>query len=104
MNRSHKIVCEYETKLHSIKFERDMLKSNVRERDMLAQENSSRSVILSNLEMIKNSCERNERETKLIYTQKIKQLEKENLMQRKQIKQDLEKHSVLIKSWSTQND
>ncbi len=108
LNRSSEKICELETKLHSLTFERDMLKSNheriVKERDLLMQENASRSTILSNLDMIKNSCERNERETKLIYTQKIDQLERENLIQRKQLEQDKEKHDVIIKSWQSQYD
>jgi nucleoprotein TPR len=105
-NRAQERVCELETKLHNMTFERDMLKSNhdriVKERDMLVQENNSRSSILTNLEMIKNSCERNERETKLIYTQKIEQLERECHIQRKQLEQDQEKHEVLVKSWKSQ--
>ena len=105
-NRAQERVCELETKLHNMTFERDMLKSNhdriVKERDMLVQENTSRSTILANLEMIKNSCERNERETKLIYTQKIDQLERECHIQRKQLEQDQEKHEVLVKSWQSQ--
>ena len=108
LNRAKDKVNELEIKLHTISVERDLLKSNqerlVKEHELLVRENNSRSMILSNLEVIRSSCERNERENKLMYTQKIEQLEKETLIQRKQIEHDQEQHQIIIKSWQSQND
>lgn len=88
--------------------EKDLHKSNydrlLREYEILQRENNSRSSILSNLEMLRTSCERNERETKLILTQKIEHMEKENLIQKKQLEHDKEQHAVMIKSWQSQYD
>lgn len=108
LNKLNEKVCEYENKLHSLKFERDTHKASherlVKEHDLLIQENSSRSSIMSSLDMIKNSFDRNERETQLVFKQKIDHLERENKIQQKQLKQDQEKHDVLVKSWENQYD
>jgi chromosome segregation ATPase len=99
---------ELETKMHSTVVERDMLKSNyerlTKEHELLIQENSSRVSILSNLEVIRSNFERNERETKSMLTQKIEQLERDLLIQTKQIEQAKDQHSIIVKSWETQNE
>lgn len=78
---------EYENRVHTLTFECDMHKSNherlVKERDLLLQENSSKSTIMSSLEMIKNSFTRNERETQAMFKQKIEQLERDNQIQQR---------------------
>lgn len=108
LNRTKERVSELETRLHSSTVERDMFKSNYerlsKEHELLIKENNSRTTILANLEMIRNSCDRNERETKLIYTQKIEQLERDNIIQRKQLEQDKDQHNVIVKSWQSQYD
>ncbi|CAF0709464.1 unnamed protein product [Brachionus calyciflorus] len=106
LNRSKEKINEIETKLHSLMVERDMFKSNYdrlsKEHELLIKENNSRTSILANLEMIRNSCDRNERETKLILNQKIEQLERELTIHQKQAEHDKEQSGVLIKSWQSQ--
>ena len=108
LNRTKEKLNEFETKLHTVTVEKDLYKSNQdrlsKENELLSKENSSRSSILSNLEMIRNSCDRNERETKIIYTQKIEQLERDNLILKKQTEHDQEQHSTIVKSWKSQYD
>ena len=66
---------ELETRLHSTTLERDMFKSNQdrlgKEHELLIREKNSRNSIHSDLQLIRNSCERSERETKLIYAKKV---------------------------------
>ena len=108
LNKLNEKVCTLENQLRSVTFERDMHKSNherlVKERDLLIQENSSRTSIMTSLEMIKEGFSRNERETQLMFKQKIEQLERENAIQLKQLEQSQEKHDVLVKSWQSQYD
>lgn len=98
---------EYEINLRNKSMECDWYKSNqerlAKENELLIKENSSRSMILSNLETIRTNCERQERETKIMYTDKIETLEKENKILRKQLESEQEQHSVLLKSWENQN-
>lgn len=106
LNRSKEKIDELETKLHSISVEKDMLKSNherlTKEAELLIRENNSRTSILTNLEIIRNSCERNERETKQMLSQKIERLERELTIQQKQADHSKEQHDVLVKSWQNQ--
>jgi nucleoprotein TPR len=91
-----------------VSVERDMLKANherlTKEHELLIQENSSRSSILSNLEMLRANFERTDRENKAILTQKIEQLERDNTVQRKQIEQTEEQHAIIVKSWQSQHE
>ena len=107
-NRLKEKSYEIETRLHSITLERDMYKSNqerlTKEHELLLKEKTSRNSIHADLQLIRNSCERSERETKLIFAQKIEQLEKENLIQKKQLAHDKEQHVVIINSWTSQYD
>lgn len=79
-NRLKEKLNEIEIRLHSVTLERDMYKSNQerlsREHELLIKDKNSRNSIHSDLQLIRNSCERSEREAKLIYSQKIEQLEK----------------------------
>lgn len=97
-----------ETRLHSITLENDLHKSNFdrlnKEFEIVQRENASRSNILSNLEMIRAGMERNEREAKLMYMQRIEQLEKDNQIMRKQLEHDKDQHVVVVKSWQSQYD
>lgn len=97
-----------ETRLHSMALENDLHKSNYerlsKEFEIVQRENASRSNILSNLEMIRAGMERTEREAKLMYTQRIEQLEKDNQIMRKQLEHDKEQHAVVVKSWQSQYD
>lgn len=106
LNRSKEKIDELETKLHSTSVEKDMLKSNherlSKEHELLIRENNSRTSILANLEIIRNSCERNERETKQMLNQKIELLERELTIQQKQADHSKEQHDVLVKSWQNQ--
>jgi chromosome segregation ATPase len=108
LNRVKEKSYEMETRLHSITLERDMYKSNQerlsKEHELLLIEKNSRNTIHSDLQLIRNSCERSERESKLIYSQKIEQLEKENLIKSKQIEHDKEQNVAIIKSWTSQYD
>ena len=108
LNRLKEKYYEIETRLHSITVERDMYKNNQerlnKEHELLIREKNSRTSIHADLQLIRNSCERTERETKLIYSQKIEQLEKENLIQLKQLEHDKEQHITIIKSWTSQYD
>lgn len=108
LNRMKEKSCEIETRLHSITLERDMYKSNQdrlsKENVLLLTEKNSRNTIHSDLQLIRNSCERSERETKLIYSQKVEQLEKEILIKSKQIEHDKEQNIAIIKSWTSQYD
>lgn len=92
--------------MHSLALENDLHKSNYqrlsKEYEIVQRENASRSNILGNLEMIRASMERNEREAKLMFTQRIEQLEKDNQIMRKQIEHDKEQHAVVLKSWQSQ--
>ncbi|RNA44217.1 nucleo TPR isoform X1 [Brachionus plicatilis] len=106
LNRCKEKIDELDTKLHSTSVEKDMLKSNyerlTKEHELLIRENNSRTSILANLEIIRNSCERNERETKQMLNQKIELLERELTIQQKQSEHCKEQHDVLIKSWQNQ--
>lgn len=106
LNRSKERVYELETKLHSCQVERDMNKSNLerlhKEYELLQREHSSRSDILSNLEILRAGMERNERETKLVYTQRIDQLEREMQILKKELETDKEQHGVIVNSWQAQ--
>lgn len=97
---------ELETSLRNSNIERDLFKSNQErlqvEADLLKRENQSRTFILQNLETIKNSCERNEREAKLMYHEKIEQLEKENVIMKKRLETEEEQKRILHKSWDSQ--
>ena len=88
-NKLSEKICEYENRLHTLTFECDMHKSNqerlAKERDLLLQENSSKSSIMSSLEMIKNSFARNERETQAMFKQKIEQLERDSQIQQRYV-------------------
>jgi chromosome segregation ATPase len=108
LNRCKERLGELETRMHSITLERDMLRGNherlSKEHEHLMQEAGSRTSILANLELMKAHVERTEREQKLIYGQKIEQLERDNAVQRRQLEQTEEQHAVIVKSWQAQND
>jgi nucleoprotein TPR len=98
--------CELETNLRSLTIERDLFKSNQErlsvENHILTRENQSRTLILQNLESIRSSCERNERENKIMYHDKIDGLEKENTIMRKRLETDEEQRKLIQKSFETQ--
>ena len=54
------------------------------------------------METIKNSCDRNERENKIMYHDKIEGLEKENTIMRKRLETDEEQKKLIQKSFETQ--
>ena len=97
---------ELEAHLRNVTIERDLFKSNQErlsiENQLLTRENQSRALILQNLETIKNSCDRNERENKFMYHDKIEGLEKENTIMRKRLETDEEQKRLLQKSFETQ--
>ena len=97
---------ELEAHLRSLTVERDLFKSNqdrlTVENQILTRENQSRSLILQNLETIRSSCERNEREHKLMYQDKIDGLEKENIIMRKRLETDEEQKKLIQKSFEAQ--
>ena len=97
---------ELERRMHSVSVERDLLKSSHerldKEHTLLVQETQARSSILANLELIKSSLERSERETKLMLSAKIEQLERAELVQRKQHEHEREQHACVLASWQQQ--
>ena len=106
LNRYKERSSTLESRVHSLALECDLHKSNYarlsKEYEVLSKENANRSNILSNLDMIRTNMERCERESKIMYTQRIEQLEKENQIMKKQLEHEGEQHSVVIKSWQSQ--
>ena len=106
LHRANEKKAELEANLRNVTIERDLFKSNQErlsiENQILTRENQSRSLILQNLETIKNSCDRNERENKIMYHDKIDGLEKENTIMRKRLETDEEQKKLIQKSFETQ--
>jgi len=106
LHKANEKKAELEANLRNVTIERDLFKSNQErlsiENQILTRENQSRSLILQNLETIKNSCDRNERENKIMYHDKIEGLEKENTIMRKRLETDEEQKKLIQKSFETQ--
>lgn len=108
LDKTREKLSELEIRLHSCTVERDLLKSNYdrvsKENELRIQENTNRASVLSSVEHLRADLERLSRENKHILTQKIEQLERDNLVLKKTNEQQEESHAVIVKSWQSQHD
>lgn len=103
---SRESLSRLEVRLRSLQSERDLLseseKRTRRQYDDLMKEQSSQSLLLTNLQTLQNNLERNEYETKSRLSSQIETLEKEAGLLKERLHNEEEKRERIKSAYDTQ--